>query len=208
MATAPTRLLIGPADLGKRLTLDEFADAEFVDGHLYELARGEIVVTEVPGPNHGRMVRHFARLFDAYDLAHPRQIHYLAGGGECRLRVPGMQSDRHPDQAVYLTPPPKGKRPWTRWVPSVVVEILSRGGEHRDLVEKREEYLRAGVSEYWVLDPFGRRLIVLRRMGDTWAEAIIPAGGTYRTELFPGLEVRPADLLGPEGEEDEDDGEA
>ena len=34
--------------------------------------------------------------------AHPGVINYRAGGGECRLRLPGMQSDRHPDQAIYL----------------------------------------------------------------------------------------------------------
>ena len=45
-----------------------------------------------------------------------------------------MQSDRHPDQAVYLLPPPDGPRPWTRWVPEIVVEVVSEGGEDRDYV--------------------------------------------------------------------------
>src|SRR3954452_17742387 len=90
---------IGPADHGQSMTLDEFIEADFQEGWLYELARGVIDVTEVPGVPHGRIVRRIAYLFMRYDHAHPGVINYGGGGGECRLRLPGMQSDRHPDQA-------------------------------------------------------------------------------------------------------------
>jgi Uma2 family endonuclease len=197
MSMATVTRQIGPANDGERMTLEEFCEADFEEGWLYELARGVVVVTEVSGINHGRSVGRWARLFVLYEEAHPGVINYRAGGMECRLRLPGMQSDRHPDQAVYLLPPPPGRRPWTRWVPEIVVEILSDGSEERDLVEKREEYLRAGVTEYWILDPFARRLLVLQRAGDIWHELSIPAGETYRTHLLPGLEVRADELLGP-----------
>jgi Uma2 family endonuclease len=191
-----TRVRIGPADHGRAMSLDEFTEAEFEEGWLYELARGVIDVTEVPGPNHGRIVRRLARLFIHYDDHHPGVIKYGAGGGECRLRLPGMQSDRHPDQAVYLDPEPSGRKPWTRWVPHIVVEIVSAGGEERDLVEKREEYLRIGVTEYWILEPAARKMTVLSRAGDVWEGTIVPSAGIHRTHLLPGLEARPDDLFG------------
>src|SRR5262249_24955967 len=146
---------------------------------------------------HGRTVNRIARMFILYDVEHPGLINYQAGGGECRLRLPGMQSDRHPDQAVYLDPQPPGRKPWARWVPHVVVEVVSRGSEQRDYHEKREEYLLVGVREYWVLDPSRRILLVHRRAGDVWEEVTVPDDGTYHTPLLPGLEVRPSELLGP-----------
>jgi Uma2 family endonuclease len=179
------------------MTLDEFIDAESQGGWLYELARGVVDVTEVPAPNHGMTVRRIARMFDIYSDAHPGLIHYLAGGGECRLRLPGMASDRHPDQAVYLDPAPQGPNVWTRWIPHIVVEVVSEGGEQRDYVEKREEYLRAGVREYWIVDPLARKLVALSRAGDVWEETTVAPGAVYRTHLLPGLEVRPEELLGP-----------
>jgi Uma2 family endonuclease len=194
MATITRR--IGPADHGQRMTLDEFITAEFVEGWLYELARGAIDVTEVPLPEHGRIVRRLAQLFILYNIDHPGVIHYGAGGAECRLRLPGMQSDRHPDQAIYLSPQPPGRRPWTRWVPDVVVEVVSRRGEDRDYVEKREEYLRVGVAEYWILDPPLRQMLVLQRVADVWEEQIVAADALYHTRLLPGLEARPGELLG------------
>ena len=96
MATM-TRRRIGPADHGQKMTFDEFIEADFEEGWLYELARGVIDVTEVPGINHGRIVGRMARLFIVSEIDRPGVINYRAGGGECRLRLPGMQSDRHPD---------------------------------------------------------------------------------------------------------------
>src|SRR5437660_5834201 len=93
MATI-TRRRIGPADHGQRMTLEEFIEADFEEGWLYELARGVIDVTEVPGPHHGRIVDRITSLFVLYRIAHPGRIDYRAGGGECRIRLPGMQSDR------------------------------------------------------------------------------------------------------------------
>lgn len=196
MATTTT-LKIGPADAGRAMSLAEFIEADFEEGWLYELARGVIVVTEVPAPNHGRIVHRLARLFVHYEDAHPGVIDYLAGGGECRLRLPGMVCDRHPDQAVYLDPQPPGRKPWTRWVPHIVVEVVSEGSEERDQVEKREEYLRVGIREYWILDPATRKMTALCRAGDTWEEIVVSSGGTHHTHLLPGLEVRPDDLFGP-----------
>ncbi|MHC5540268.1 Uma2 family endonuclease, partial [Singulisphaera rosea] len=186
---------IGPADHGRRMSLAEFIESEFDDGWLYELARGVIDVTEVPGPSHGRMVRRLARTFILYEESHPGVIQYGAGGSECRLRLPGMQSDRHPDQAIYLDPQPPGTNIWARWVPHLVVEVVSVGGESRDYVEKRDEYLRAGVAEYWILDPSRREMLVHRRVGDVWEESTVSTASTYRTHRLPGLEVRPSELL-------------
>jgi Uma2 family endonuclease len=191
---------IGPADRGRRMTLDAFIRAEVEDGWNYELARGVVEVTEVPGPSHGRRVRRVARLFDHYDERHPGIIKYIAGGGECRIRLPGLASDRHPDQAVYLDPEPPGPNVWARWIPTIVVEVVSRGGRKRDFVAKREEYLRMGVREYWILDPEKRQMHALVRQGDTWEEIVVPANRVYRTAFLPGLVVRPGELLGPAGE--------
>ena len=197
MATATLLRRIGPSDHGLAMSFEDFGEADFEDGYLYELARGIVVVTEIPGINHGRIVMRITTLFVQYDLLHPGVINYRAGGGECRIRLPGMVCDRHPDQAVYLKPPPEGPSPWTRWVPEIVVEIVSKGGVRRDFAEKREEYLRAGVLEYWIVDPRHRSMKVHFRAGDVWEELSILETGVHRTHLLPGLEVHPGALIGP-----------
>jgi Uma2 family endonuclease len=153
-------------------------------------------VTEVPGIWHGEIVYRVATMFILYSARHPGLIKYQAGGGECRIRLPGMVSDRHPDQAIYLDPKPGEKDIWMKWIPTIVVEVVGARGRKRDFVVKREEYLRMGVREYWILDAKKRQMHALIRQGDTWEERIVPTNGAYRTILLPGLVVRPGQLLG------------
>lgn len=195
------RRTLGPADHGRRMSFPEFVRCDFQEGWSFELARGLVVVTDIPSFDHCRTVGRLATLFEVYNLHHPGHILYRAGGQECRVRAPGMRSDRHPDQAVYLDPEPPitDSSIWTVWVPSLVVEVVSRGSVRRDYVEKAEEYLRIGVREYWILDAGRRQMLVHRRVGDTWEKQPIAAGKAYRTPLLPGLVVRPGELLGPGG---------
>ena len=48
MATV-NAIRIGPADHGRKMTLEEFREAEEEGGYCYELARGVLEVTYVPG---------------------------------------------------------------------------------------------------------------------------------------------------------------
>ncbi len=187
---------VGPSDHGQHLTLDEFIKADFEEGWLYELARGMVVVTEVPEVFHGRIVSRLAELLERYERDGGRVMKYRAGRAACAIRLPGMQSSRHPDQAVYFLPPPEIDQPWARWIPDLVVEVVGAGSEVRDYNEKREEYLRVGVKEYWILDPRPRILLVQQRFSDVWHDILIPADGVYQTHRLPGLEVRPGILLG------------
>src|SRR5204862_7522553 len=98
--------------------------------------------------------------------------------------------ERHPDVAIYLTAPPEveGKDFWSRWVPKIVIEIVSPSSRKRDYEEKPEEYFRFGVREYGIVDGPQRVMVVLRRTGERWAERTIRPPALYRTRLLPGLE--------------------
>lgn len=194
--TTATRT-IGRVDHGRRMRFADFIDADFEEGWLYELAWGRVVRTDITGLAHGRIVMRLWQLFRRYDDARPGIIDYEAGGGGCRIRLPGMVSDRHPDHAIYLSPQPPGPGPWTEWIPALVVEIISKGSRRRDEFEKRDEYLRVGVLEYWIIDPKRGEMRVHSRPGDTWRITTLAADAVHRTHLLPGLEVRPSDLIGP-----------
>lgn len=49
----------------------------------------------------------------------------------------------------------------------LVMEVVSGGDEdrRRDLVVKRQEYARAKIAEYWIVDPQEQRITVLRLSG-------------------------------------------
>lgn len=128
------------------------------DGNKYELVRGELFVTPAPTPLHENVLARLTEILFPYvkrhalgSIYHPRSV----------LRFGG--SEVEPDLMV--------RQPWPtasgRWedapVPILVVEVLSDSTRRRDLRQKRDFYLDAGVAEYWVLDPEARTAHVVRR---------------------------------------------
>src|SRR5687768_4618418 len=151
--TVLSKIIVGPSDHGRRMTLDEFDTAEGVEGRLYELSRGEVVVTDVPNPRHLRVVRTLRQQLAGYCMARPDVIYDVLAGSECKLLIEPTQSERHPDLAIYRSSPPaEDSSVWSVWVPELVVEVVSPGAEDRDYVEKAEDYLHFGVAEHRIID--------------------------------------------------------
>ena len=188
------KLKVGPADRGRRMTLDEFAEAEGQPGYRYELSDGVIQVVEFPGLSHGQVILATNRQIIPWAVTHGGVLHYYGSGDQCVIRLPGLQCELHPDLSFYLSPSPGGEQPWDRWIPDIVLEVVSAGGETRDYDEKRREYLAAGVREYWILDPIQHAALILQRAGDVWREHR-PAD-TYATALLPGFTLDIARLFG------------
>ncbi len=183
---------IGPADQGRRMSLEEFEHAEAEGGQLFELSRKVVTMVDVPNPGHLAQVLAIRRQVHAYDAANPGRIHTIASGSECKLLISGLESERHPDVAVYKTPPPAGENNdeiWSQWVPEIVVDVVSPSSRHRDYQEKPEEYLRLGVSEYWIVDADEGLMKVLRRSRGHWVEYPVRPPAGYRTRLLPGFEL-------------------
>jgi Uma2 family endonuclease len=84
--------------------------------------------------------------------------------------------------------------PNLKGAPSLVVEVLS--DPRTDRVGKRALYARAGVIEYWIVDPDADRVEVYRLHQESYGKpAVAEAGDVLRTDLLPGLEVDVADLV-------------
>jgi len=188
MTTITTNIKIGPADNGRRMSLADFEHAEVVEGRLYELGRGVIVVSDVPNPFHLALVQAIKRQLNGYDFIYQGRIHTLASGSECKILLDDLDSERHPDVSIYKTAPPgDDSEVWAYWVPELVIEVISPGSEQRDYVEKREEYLRFGVLEYWIIDGARLEILTLTRRGGRWVERILRPGDQYQSRQLPGF---------------------
>jgi Uma2 family endonuclease len=81
-------------------------------------------------------------------------------------------------------------------VPTLVVEVVSEDDEVRDTVTKREEYARAVIPHYWIVDPQRRAVLTLVRRGTTYEVAGEFSGQeVLSSALFPGLALPLARLF-------------
>ena len=177
------------------MSLDDFDRAEAREGHLYELSRGIITVSDVPGKKHFRQVHAIKQQLYTYAAARPEVVRMIGGGGECKMLVPPYESERHPDVAVYKTDPPDTQDIWSIWVPEVVVEVVSPGSEKRDYEEKPPEYLAFGVTEYWIVDAEKQQFTLMQRSGGRWLSRTLSAADTHNPRPLTGFDLQLAPIF-------------
>jgi len=162
MATVRNR--IGPADHGRKMTLEEFWEAEDQPGYRYELVRGVLDVSEVPGDPHWQIADNLREAFSRHRREHPGPILRIGHGSDVRYIIPELETDRHPDVAIAFRDAPIDERGRLR--AGLAVDVVSPGSRarRRDYEAKREDYLIVGILEYWIVDPELRQVTVPARV--------------------------------------------
>jgi Uma2 family endonuclease len=125
--------------------------------HFVELVEGEVEVLEMPTRSHQRTVLYLRDRLR--DFTEPRTLGevviapYPVRLGRNRFREPDVvfMLDEHADRLGEDFA--EGA--------DLVMEVVSED-RTRDLVEKRREYARARIPEYWIVDRRDRRITVLR----------------------------------------------
>jgi Uma2 family endonuclease len=160
----------------------------------YELIGGVLHMSKRPSFEHQSFLGHLlARIAPAVFEARGQVV-----------QEPGLVWDDDgednvvPDLAILLRVPPPPRRQKLRACPDIVVEVLSEGeiNRMRDLVDKRDLYLRRGAVEYWIVDLEARTIFRLVRSDDAWHEQRLYASDRLSTPLLPRWEgVLLADLF-------------
>ncbi len=71
--------------------------------------------------------------------------------------------------------------------PSVAVEIVSRDSLRRDYVLKKRAYQKAGVSEYWIIDPINNRAQFFRLRNGVYELVPLEDRHIFRSQALPGF---------------------
>jgi Uma2 family endonuclease len=189
-------LKLGPADHGRRLTLDDFESAEFEPGHKYEIIDGRVWVSYEPDPAENRLEQWLLGKLLAYVGANPNVLNYVTN--KARVCVPGREEGTwpEPDIAAYSDYPLDLRLDAVRWEdvsPLLVCEVLI-GDPEKDLSRNVELYFEVpSIREYWVLDgrddPNEPTLIQHRRHGKRWVVRSFPYGSAFTTKLLLGFQL-------------------
>jgi Uma2 family endonuclease len=138
-----------------QLPVEEYLRMSF-EGPDREYLAGEVVERTVGGKRHSILQAQFIRLIDR-----AQNSHNLFVLPEIRMRISGTRY-RIADVAVFVGEP-EGEVPSTP--PLIVLEIVSRGDRHTEIVEKLAEYRQWGVQHVWLADPYNRTLHVYAEDG-------------------------------------------
>lgn len=165
----------------------------FDERYRYELINGVLVVTPPAGTGERDPNDELGFMLRAYKKSHPQ-------GSALDVTLPeqtifATSNRRRADRAIWVG---LGRTPDERRdVPAIVVEFVSaqRRDARRDYEQKREEYLGAGVREYWVVDRFQRSLTVYRAGRTKPSQQVVAEDEEYRSPLMPGFVLPLRQLL-------------
>lgn len=153
-------------------------------GRRVELAAGHIEVLPVPTEAHQLINGLLYRILSAFVEAGGLGVVVIAGL-RVRLRVGTF---RQPD-VVYLSRENgtrRGKRFWTG--ADLAMEVVSDDDPPRDHETKRAEYAKAGIREYWVVDPRDRTVtLYLLRVRTYQKRGVFRDGDRVGSVVLPGL---------------------
>ena len=170
-----------------KLTYDDFVHFPD-DGMRHELIDGEHYVTPSPNMKHQQLLGTLHGLIWSHLQTRPLGRVFLAP-----FDVVFSMFDVVEPDLLYLSEERAAKvltADNVRGTPELVVEIASKSTRKRDETIKRRLYERAGVSEYWIVDPMIDAIRVYRRESDRFGlplELSREAGDVLTTPLLPGL---------------------
>ena len=165
-------------------TADELLDW-YVPGKRAELVRGRLIVSEPPGAKHGSVANQLAVLITIHVQAHDLGRVYAAETGFWIEVNP--DTVRAPDVAFVSNArlPDDDPDGYARFVPDLVVEVLSPSDRAGKVREKIRDWLAAGVRLVWVVDPKKQSVRVYREDG---SEATVAGDQTLDAEpVLPGF---------------------
>ena len=189
-------LLIDHDSAGVRMTPAEFdaiEEGQYEEGYRYELVDGVLVVNAIPLEQHAHPNEILGYWLNRYAEEHPQGSALDATMPERYVRL--ANSRRLADRVIWAG---LGRVPDSKVdAPQIAVEFVSksRRDRQRDFVDKRREYRKVGVVEYWVIDRFHRQMTVYLCTPGAKRVVTVAENETYRTNLLPGFELPLARLL-------------
>lgn len=160
---------------------------------LIELSEGEIVIPPHPTDTHQGIVLYLVVVFQTFVTQHvlgiirfaPLPVRLWPG----KVREPDILfvSHAHADRIGEQFYGP----------PDLVVEVTSPSTRRTDRVDKLQEYARAGIPEYWLVDHEDRTIEVFVLEGGAY-RLLVKAGAGERafSRVLDGLEIAVDEVFG------------
>jgi Uma2 family endonuclease len=160
---------------------DEDVKAEWVDG--------EVILMSPSSSRHVRIVTWLSRVVGDFVEEHDLGEVF---GGELMVRFAALRRRRVPD-VMFVAKGRLGlvEKNHFEGAPDLAVEVVSPDSETRDRRDKLRDYARAGVREYWIIDPDEEELRV-NVLGDRGRyRKVVPREGRVTSTVIAGFYLRP-----------------
>ncbi|NEP62686.1 MAG: Uma2 family endonuclease [Symploca sp. SIO2G7] len=183
-----------------KLTFEQYLEYDDGTDNRYELLNGELV--KVPPESEPNSWMTTWLRDELVELIKRR----LIKTHDCELQVPGNPQNRYPDLVVlreeHLAQTRKRQTITLNMAPpQLVVEVVSpyrnQNDENyqRDYVDKRLQYEKRGIPEYWIVDPQTQVVMLLVLVNGSYQATKFTGNQQIISRIFPQLKLTAAQIL-------------
>jgi len=170
-------------------TYADYREWELDEGERFELIYGDAYAMSAPNTRHQAMLTELVRQFANFLVGKPCKA--FAAPFDVRLFYKEDESDDtvvQPDISVVCDRKKLGPES-CRGAPDLVIEILSPSNTVIEMNQKLELYRKAGVREYWLVDPENKSLTVYCFEKDLLSIKAYKSTDTVAVAIFPELNI-------------------
>ena len=137
------------------------------NGMRYEVIEGNLYMTPAPRPKHQRVIARLHGYFWDYLKQHPVGEVFLS---PIDVIIHKLATPVQPD-LLFISHEKLTivKDKYIEGIPDLVVEFISSDNPGYDRRTKFDIYARAGVREYWIIDPYDRFIEIYVLRGQAYA---------------------------------------
>ena len=124
----------------------------------YEIIGGvKFIMSPAPNLTHGTIMNRIMNIFVSYILSNNVKAAAFSDNTDVYF---SKEEHYMPDISVVCNPEILKSRKRIEGAPDLIVEVLSESTMKNDLGKKKDIYERHGVKEYWIVDPWAKRVEV------------------------------------------------
>jgi Uma2 family endonuclease len=183
------------SDEDRSFTYADYKAWELDAGERYELIRGKAYAMSAPNDSHQGISGEIFRQIANY--LHGKPCKVRAAPYDVRLFYEEDGSDDtvvQPDISVICDEKKRGPE-GCRGAPDLIVEVLSPSNTSEEYVRKFNLYLKAGVREYWVVEPKLKTLQVFELQDGAYRGTVYDSAATFFSKALEGLSVTLGDVF-------------
>ncbi len=172
---------------GHYITFDEYLDLEIEGAHL-EWIDGKVIGFMANNLQHQEIGSFLEMLMRLY--AEVNNLGRIVRGGFA-MKLEPQRRGREPD-LIFVSKKRINllKRKYLDGAADIAVEIVSPESIERDNEIKFGEYEKAGIKEYWLIDPQENRAEFYRLNAEGFYRLVETSDGIFRSDVLPGFFLR------------------
>ena len=172
----------------EKVSYEEFLKLSEESDNRYEYIDGEVYLLASPSYDHQNIILEMVTVMHQWFKGNPCRP--LTAPLDVTLTKDDNKNVVQPDIMVICDTENVNERGRYTGVPTLVVEVLSKSTQHKDLLKKLDLYLHSGIAEYWIVSPFKKEVYLYSfEEQDIKDYRVYKGNETVQSTAFPDLEI-------------------